>query len=204
VPSRTPTECRRYCRSVAAEWVGDVEAVTITLVQGLTSDAVGDLLRVEWASRRDVVFSEAEGQLDVESGEFPVQLQELGDWILVVEPYGYFTSLPEVAEALSRRGRCVGIFWNVNAVMQFLLAEAWGSSSCATRPVRIERTGAQEVELRVRRTDGREACTVDASPTTNEVVLPDGVSTEAPLEVVIDDGGEQHVRLTLQPPQPGG
>jgi hypothetical protein len=77
----------------------------------------------------------------------------------------------------------------------------WGSSSCATRSVRIERTGAHEVEVRVRRTDGRDGCTADASPTTNEVVLPDGVSTGGPLAVVVDDGGEISPRLTLQPPQ---
>lgn len=80
----------------------------------------------------------------------------------------------------------------------------WGSSSCATRPVRIERTQEHEVEVRVRRTDRDDVCTADASPTTSEVALPDGVPTDAPLHVVVDaDGGTEH-RLTLQPPPAQG
>jgi hypothetical protein len=65
----------------------------------------------------------------------------------------------------------------------------------------MERTDAQEVEVRVRRTDRDDVCTLDASPTTSEVVLPEGVSTDAPLNVLIDVGDETEYRLTLQPPQ---
>ncbi len=80
----------------------------------------------------------------------------------------------------------------------------WGSSSCATRPVRIERTAEHEVEVRVRRTDRGRDCTADAAPTTNEVVLPDGVSTDSPLDVVIDADGGTDYRLRVDPPQGAG
>lgn len=77
----------------------------------------------------------------------------------------------------------------------------WGSSSCATRPVQIERTDKQEVEVRVRRTDRGDDCTADTAPTTNEVALPDGVLTAGPLDVAIDAGDDTAYRLTLQPPK---
>jgi hypothetical protein len=76
----------------------------------------------------------------------------------------------------------------------------WGSSSCATRPVRIERTDEQEVEVRVRRTERGRDCTADAAPTTNQVVLPEGVSKDGPLDVVIDADGGTDYRLKLDPP----
>ena len=80
----------------------------------------------------------------------------------------------------------------------------WGSSSCAIRPVRIERNGAREVTVRVRRTEDAAGCTADAVPTTNDVRLPDGVSTDGSLEVVIDDGGDTSPRLALHPRESDG
>lgn len=73
----------------------------------------------------------------------------------------------------------------------------WGSSSCPTGPVRIERTGPQEVEVEVRATGDEDDCTADLSPTTSTVVLPEGVDDGAPLAVLVDDGGETGTRLTL-------
>ena len=69
--------------------------------------------------------------------------------------------------------------------------------------MRIERTGPQEVEVEVRATDGRDDCTLDLSPTTNTVALPDGVDDGAPLDVVVDDGGETRARVTLPAPGAG-
>ena len=80
---------------------------------------------------------------------------------------------------------------------------SWGSSSCATRPVSIARSGAHEVSVRVRRTEDADGCTADAVPTTNDVRLPDGISTDGPLHVVVD-GGDPSPRLTLQPPEAEG
>lgn len=76
----------------------------------------------------------------------------------------------------------------------------WGSSSCATRPVEIERSGAHEVAVRVRRTEDAAGCTADAAPTTNQVRLPRGISDDAALDVVIDDGAPTAARITLPSP----
>jgi hypothetical protein len=79
----------------------------------------------------------------------------------------------------------------------------WGSSSCPTRPVKIERVSESDVEVRVQRTDGTDDCSADAAPTTNQVDLPSGVSTAVPLDVVVHDGQGPIPRLVLRPP-PGG
>ena len=79
----------------------------------------------------------------------------------------------------------------------------WGSSSCPTRPVKIERTTESEVEVRVQRTDDGGDCDADIAPTTNEVDLPSGVSTAAPLDVVVHVGEGPIPRLTLRPPPDG-
>lgn len=54
-----------------------------------------------------------------------------------------------------------------------IVVTTWGSSSCATCPVSIERSGAHEVAVRVRRTEDAAGCTADAVPTSNDVRLPD-------------------------------
>jgi hypothetical protein len=58
------------------------------------------------------------------------------------------------------------------------------------------------VKIKVRATDRRDVCTLDDTPTTSEVALPAGVSSRAPLDVVVEDGGDATARLTLKPSAP--
>ena len=53
----------------------------------------------------------------------------------------------------------------------------------------------------MRATDDEDDCTADLSPPTSTVALPEGVDGAAPLDVVVDDGGETRARVT--PPAPG-
>lgn len=82
-----------------------------------------------------------------------------------------------------------------------IVVTTWGSGSCPKRPVKLERKSKSKVTVRVRRTEQAEACTADLGPTSSSVRLPRGVATNAPLELVIDDGGLNSPHLTLQPPQ---
>ena len=52
-----------------------------------------------------------------------VQVDLLADWTAILEPNGFLTSLPKIVGNLSEAGLAVSVFWNVNAVMSFTLAE---------------------------------------------------------------------------------
>jgi hypothetical protein len=77
----------------------------------------------------------------------------------------------------------------------------FGSSSCPKRPVKIERENDHRVRVRVRRTERANGCNADLSPTTSNVRLPRGLATDAPLEVVIDDGATRSPHLTVRSPR---
>lgn len=99
----------------------DVEAATITIVRGLDVDDLDSVLRFVPASGRSATFEEALFLQDVHA--WPVQVEGLPDGLVVVEPNGFLTTIRETAQALSRRGSSTSVFWNVNAVMKFQLAE---------------------------------------------------------------------------------
>ncbi|RBY88481.1 DUF6461 domain-containing protein [Blastococcus sp. TF02A-26] len=98
------------------------EAATITFVRGLTQREIGDLLRVDWETERRLTFDEAEETQDHRRDAHPVQMAERDDWVVVVEPNGYFSTQIEIVEELSRNGEAVSVFRNVNAVMNFVVA----------------------------------------------------------------------------------
>ena len=103
-------------------WAEEVVAVTVTWVNGLDLRQVGDLLGFVWPSERLATFSEAEGQLDYDTEVYAIQVAEVGDWLVMVEPNGYLSSRPQTVEPLSRGGTAVSVFWNVNAVMSVAVA----------------------------------------------------------------------------------
>jgi hypothetical protein len=105
---------------------GPFEALCLTLVQGEASlDALFRAAGHAWEesprSRFDRVLDLVDGfDFDRE----PVLVDRLGGWWILVAPNGYELSLPGAAAGASRVGRLVSVFWNVNAVMQFVVAEA--------------------------------------------------------------------------------
>jgi Family of unknown function (DUF6461) len=105
----------------AYAWVDDVMAVTVTLVRGMDLRHAGDLLEVRWASERVEIFDDAQWR-QVEAMSPVVQADELGDWLVLVEPNGWLTTLPDTAAALSRGGSLVSVYWNARALMRFVLA----------------------------------------------------------------------------------
>jgi hypothetical protein len=73
-----------------------------------------------------------------------------------------------------------------------------GSSSCPTRPAGVEAVGPHEVRVAVRPLfPDRDPCTADMMLTTSEIEVPDGISADEPLTVVLDlgDGVEERVVL---------
>lgn len=111
------------CSIMAQEWVGQVEAVSITLVRGLELQQVGDILQFDWGTQHEASFFEAEAEDDFDRGDHPVQVEAIsstrGDWLALVEPNGYLASLPENLERLSDSDVALSVFWNVNAQMRF-------------------------------------------------------------------------------------
>jgi len=55
-----------------------------------------------------------------------VQVDELGGWTILLEPFGWAGATPEVLARLSEGGRAVNVFWNVNAVMHMGWADNGG------------------------------------------------------------------------------
>ncbi len=98
-------------------WAEDVVAVTVAFVRGMELRDVGGLLGFQWSSERDATFAEASWQQADDPVTCPVQAAEVGDWVVLVEPNGFQTSLPGTLAALSRGGVAVAVFWNVNMDM---------------------------------------------------------------------------------------
>ena len=117
----------------AATWVpvrpagaddDDLEAVTVTIVRGLSLREVADELALEEGTRRRLTFADAERLQDPRVDAHPVQLAELGEAVVVVEPNGYLSVEHDVLAALSRNGDAVSVFRNVNAHMEFAAARS--------------------------------------------------------------------------------
>jgi Family of unknown function (DUF6461) len=103
------------------DWVEEVDAVTITYVRGLDLRSVGNLLRFEWETERAATFAEAEWQQDFETAVFAVQAEQVGPWLLLIEPNGYLSADPETLSALSDADVALSAYWNVNAQMRFAM-----------------------------------------------------------------------------------
>lgn len=103
------------------DWV-DIEAIALTFLRGARPEDVVHVLRLDPSSERLRTFDEAEADPDVSSDAFPVQLEELEGWLVVVEPNGFLMTDHDVLLRLSRGGEAVCYFRNVNAVSDFLVA----------------------------------------------------------------------------------
>ncbi|TFV52701.1 DUF6461 domain-containing protein [Blastococcus sp. TF02A_35] len=101
------------------DWV-DMEAYTITMLEGGWLEEVAHLLRLDPSTERMRTFDEA----DAEGGpdHFPVQVEELEGWLVVVEPNGFQLADRDLLARLSRGGTAVSSFRNVNAHAEFLVA----------------------------------------------------------------------------------
>ena len=101
------------------DWLDEVDAVAVTLVLGLTPKNIGDVLRVDWSTQEQRDLDEAFA--DQLNGRIGVQLDELGEWLAVIEPNGGLAVWPSALVPLSTAGRAVSFWWNVNSVMSFSL-----------------------------------------------------------------------------------
>jgi hypothetical protein len=114
------------------------DAVGLTFVSGVDRNEVAKRLECDPSSRHIADFGAAEGEQDHTRDRLVVQLDEVGDWIVVVEPNGYLGSVPEILADLSQGGRALSVFWNVNALMRVCYAEGGQlrrqrKSSCPVR-----------------------------------------------------------------------
>ncbi len=101
-------------------WGDEIQAVAIALVEGDRLALALDMLGANAASERLATFREAEAQ----QAYGIVQAEVRDGWTLVLEPNGYWTSVPENALRVSEAaaGRVISLYWNVNSVMRFLYA----------------------------------------------------------------------------------
>ena len=75
-----------------------------------------------------------------------VQISSIGRAVVTFEPNGWHGVGHELAAALSRSGRYAAYFWNVNALMQFVFAEA-GEIKRDFDPLLYDNDGAREKAL---------------------------------------------------------
>ena len=100
------------------EWVDSLEAYCFTVIHGTDRDEV--LRRLGGtADRQKRTFDECFWDA---SGPQWVQLDRVGDQVLMAENNGWRGSEDETALALSRGGWLASVFCNVSAVMRFVYA----------------------------------------------------------------------------------
>ncbi|MCA0144204.1 DUF6461 domain-containing protein [Blastococcus sp. LR1] len=100
----------------------DIEAIALTFLRGARLEEVVHVLRLDPATERMRTFDDAEEDPDVSSDAFPVQMEELEGWLVVVEPNGFLMTDHHVLSRLSRGGTAICWFRNINAVSDFLVA----------------------------------------------------------------------------------
>jgi hypothetical protein len=75
-----------------------------------------------------------------------------------------------------------------------------GSSNCPLGPTDVEVVGTQEVRIHVTFLfPGRDPCTADVAPRTTGIEVPEGISADEPLTVVLDFGGGVQEQVILPP-----
>jgi hypothetical protein len=75
-----------------------------------------------------------------------------------------------------------------------------GSSSCPRGPTDVSVAGTQELRVEIGFLfPGRDPCTADMAVTTTEVDVPDGISADEPLTVLLDHGEGDGERVILRP-----
>jgi hypothetical protein len=105
-----------------SDW-SDLMAVTVTFVKGVSPAEAVRRLRRDPASAENLLHEEV-WELQGAGAELQlgIQVDELNDLTVIIEPNGWLLTTPEYAEAVSQGAEAVSVYWNVNAVMQFVLA----------------------------------------------------------------------------------
>jgi len=108
-----------------AGWIEQsIDAITIALVE--SPGPVEEVFRESGHSWTPVSPGTLETVLDIVDGfDFdrePLLLDRLGVWHVLLAPNGFEFSYPGVGARVSRIGRFVSVFWNVNSVMRILVA----------------------------------------------------------------------------------
>ena len=104
----------------------DLDAISLTLIQPVGRPYVEALRPREVIGRSLTIAQALEASLEVEDlgwGSCVAQTDVIDGWSVILEPNGWVTSLPEVVARLSDEGRAINLFWNVNAVMSFCVAD---------------------------------------------------------------------------------
>jgi uncharacterized protein DUF6461 len=109
-----------------AGWIEQsIDAITIALVE--SPGPVEEVFRESGHSWTPVSPGTLDTVLDIVDGfDFdrePLLLDRLGVWHVLLAPNGFEFSYPGVGARVSRIGRFVSVFWNVNSVMRILVAE---------------------------------------------------------------------------------
>ena len=105
-----------------ADW-SDLMAVTVTFVKGVSPAEVVRRLGRDPTSGENLLHEDV-WELPGAGAELQlaVQVDEIDGVTVIIEPNGWLLTTPEYAEAVSGGAEAVSVYWNVNAVMQFLLA----------------------------------------------------------------------------------
>ncbi len=102
-----------------------LEALSLTVVEPADEGYLALLAPRERLAGELTVAGALDASLSVEDfawGSVLVQTDTLEGWTVFLEPNGWATSDTDVLARLSARGRAINVFWNVNAVMRFMVA----------------------------------------------------------------------------------
>jgi hypothetical protein len=102
----------------------DLTAGCIGVVIGSDGAAVRRVLGTDEEPIADATVGEASRLSQSDFGNDLVQIAALGEAVVTFEPNGWHGVDHQVAAALSAGGRYASYFWNVNAVKEFIFAEA--------------------------------------------------------------------------------
>jgi hypothetical protein len=102
----------------------DLMAGCLGVIVGADEGWVARCHGVDEASRRLAVVHEAWELSESDFGNDLVQISSIGIAVVTYEPNGWHGVQEDIAIALSQRGRYAAYFWNVNAVMRFIFADA--------------------------------------------------------------------------------
>src|SRR5690554_6713999 len=99
-------------------WEGATE-MTTAIVLGARPEDVARVLGFDLASLEPAMLLDAPWEED----EMPLAILEVPGAVVVAEPNGFQCSFEESVRSLSRLGRTVSLYWNVNRVSRFFVAE---------------------------------------------------------------------------------
>ena len=103
-------------------WADSAEAMTIALTKDVSDVAVRSALVIDPEPGFRATFSEALDRQDHAGDSYIVQVDQVGDWQVLIEPNGFLLSMQEISAPLSRDGQLIAAFWNVNSLMTFMFA----------------------------------------------------------------------------------